>query len=240
MMKRFSLHYSILLFSCISLVGCATGSGGSQSCIDAECNLYCTQQGYGWGECLQGACLCHYTPLGLDGGWHPWHRDDAGDSCGGCPWGRICCDGVCIPVEEDPMNCGACGRVCKDGEQCINGWCLCGGVTSCYEGVEKCCDGICVNILYDFTNCGDCGVQCEDDTGPECLEGHCVCPELGEPNPRVCAGTYEDMCCPRTFLASGGCKNLGNDRAHCGSCGHACDFFNGEICFMGGCVLGQN
>lgn len=219
-------------------VGCARG-GAKSYCDSVSCQGHCQEIGYGWGECYQGACLCRYTPLGMDGGWHPWHYGDATDECGGCEEGTLCCGGACIEVEFDPNNCGICGRVCGDGEQCINGWCLCGGVTSCYEE-EKCCNDECVNILYDPTHCGDCGVECLDETGPDCFEGNCVCPVVGEPNPTACDGTYEDMCCPRTFLASGGCTDLGNDREHCGTCGHTCDFLNGETCFLGQCVLGQN
>jgi hypothetical protein len=242
--KRASFREFLFLLSAAALasvaaVGCATGSGATGSCEESSCTMYCQQQDYGWGECLEGACLCHYTPKGQDGGWHPWDHIDGSDECGGCPWGELCCNGSCISVESDPLNCGACNRACSEGEQCVNGWCLCGGVTSCAENIEKCCNGECVNILYDPTNCGDCGIECESETGPECAEGECVCPVIGEPNPTACEGTYEDMCCPRTFLASGGCVDLGNDREHCGSCGHSCDFLNGEICFGGQCVLGQ-
>ncbi len=219
-------------------VGCAQGGTAGESCDDVTCQSYCQQAGYGQGECVEGACLCHYTPTGLDGGWHQWTRDGA-DACGGCGDGEMCCDGICVGVLSNPTNCGFCGKTCAEGEQCVNGWCLCGGQSHCYEN-EKCCNGECVNILYDPTNCGDCGVECEQDIGPECVEGQCVCPVIGDPNPRPCAGTREDMCCPRTFLASGGCTDLDNDREHCGACEKSCDFANGEICFMGQCVLGQN
>ena len=210
-----------------------------EGCEPASCQSYCEETGYRAGECVQGACLCHYLPVGPDGAsWHPWQWD-GGDACGGCADGQACCGSVCKDILSDPLNCGRCGKVCGEGEECVNGWCTCGGHSPCYD-FEKCCDGECVNVLYDPTNCGDCGVECQPETGPECFEGECVCPEIGNANPRACAGTRDDMCCPRTFLASGGCVDLDNDREHCGACGHSCDTFNGEICFMGQCVLGQN
>ncbi|MCD6498474.1 MAG: hypothetical protein J7M25_09280, partial [Deltaproteobacteria bacterium] len=219
--------------------GCAQGGDRVENCSPSSCSDYCRQQNYGWGECVQEACLCHYSALGQDGGaWHPWNLD-GGDACGGCPEGQLCCGGVCKDVEFDPTNCGLCDRVCAEGEQCVHGWCKCGGTSTCYEH-EKCCDGQCVNLLFDPTNCGDCGVECKPETGPDCVEGQCVCPEVGNDHPRVCAGTNDDMCCPRRFLSSGGCVDLGFDREHCGSCSKSCDYFNGETCFSGQCVLGQN
>jgi hypothetical protein len=42
------------------------------------------------------------------------------------------CDGVCIDLEEDPDNCGACGFTCRVGEACVAG--NCGGLYQ-FEGI---------------------------------------------------------------------------------------------------------
>jgi hypothetical protein len=219
-------------------VGCAASV--QNECERQVCDSVCRNAGYAQGYCgIDQDCHCSYD-VGGNNHWNPWEVPDAGDACGGtCPTRQLCCEGSCKDVESDPQNCGLCGRVCGEGEQCVNGWCVCGDAGTCIEGSEKCCEGQCVNILYDPTNCGDCGVECQAETGPECLEGTCVCPNLTE-SPRACDGTYEDMCCERTFLAAGGCFNLGDDREHCGSCDNTCPVFEGSICLAGQCTESPN
>ena len=45
----------------------------------------------------------------------------AGDECEQA--GFKLCGPVCIPVVDDPDNCGRCGRICRDGVDCIEGRC---------------------------------------------------------------------------------------------------------------------
>ncbi|MEZ4470923.1 MAG: hypothetical protein R3F60_09005 [bacterium] len=33
------------------------------------------------------------------------------------------CDGVCVPLRDNPLNCGRCGRVCREGIACVEGRC---------------------------------------------------------------------------------------------------------------------
>ena len=43
-----------------------------------------------------------------------------------CP-GYTSCNGVCTNLQGDPMNCGACGKVCEiQGDSCVMGVCQCG------------------------------------------------------------------------------------------------------------------
>lgn len=205
-------------------------------CESTSCDAICRNAGYVNGYCgIDKVCHCTYDIHG-NSNWNPWAVPDGGDACeGACMARQMCCDGECKSVEFDPDHCGLCGRKCGEGESCVHGWCQCGEMGKCIEALEKCCDGQCVNIQYDPTNCGDCGVACQADTGPECVDGECVCPNLTA-NPRACEGTYEDMCCERTFLAGGGCFNLRNDREHCGSCERTCPVFEGSICVLGNCT----
>jgi len=234
---RLTFLAATLLAAALFAAGCAASV--QNECETQSCDALCRNAGYVHGYCgIDKACHCSYE-LQTNSNWNPWDIPDGGDACGGCPTRQLCCDGQCKAVETDTDNCGVCGRTCLEGEQCVNGWCTCGGMGACIEGYEMCCDGVCANILYDPTNCGGCGNQCEADTGPECYEGQCVCPDLTG-TPRICAGTYEDMCCERTFLAAGGCFNLGDDREHCGTCENSCPVFEGSICLLGNCTESLN
>jgi len=42
---------------------------------------------------------------------------------GKCNEIETCCNGLCIDLSTDPNNCGECGRVCPEGQICVNGDC---------------------------------------------------------------------------------------------------------------------
>ena len=86
----------------------------------------------------------------------------------GCPSGTTDCDGQCIDLETDRLNCGACGVVCAAGEIC-DGSGVC--ELSCQEGLED-CGGTCTNLATDRLNCGACGVECA--AGEVCDGRGCV------------------------------------------------------------------
>ena len=50
--------------------------------------------------------------------------------CGGCPSGQTCCPspriGVCVDLQNDPLNCGICTRQCPQVTtgSCVNGNCV--------------------------------------------------------------------------------------------------------------------
>ena len=54
-----------------------------------------------------------------------WPEDDgcaaAGDVCEQRGYGL--CDGICLPLLDNPLHCGRCGRACSDGIECIDGRC---------------------------------------------------------------------------------------------------------------------
>ncbi len=86
---------------------------------------------------------------------------------------------VCVDVLIDTSNCGRCGNVCRAGESCISGSCVCPDA--------RCGDRCGVNLMTDNSNCGACGTICA--AGTTCQSGRCaaVCPMF-------CAGTAD--CAP--------------------------------------------
>lgn len=145
--------------------GCADLMWDPTNC--GACNNVCNILG---GEtCILGACE---VVINFSDGGMPV---DAGDSCGGCPSGQECCDGLCITTTADEDNCGCCGNSCNTGESCTNGACGCNGGPSCQAG-EVCCATGCVDPFEDEENCGGCGIQCTmstECTVPHCFEGFC-------------------------------------------------------------------
>ena len=64
-----------------------------------------------------------------------------------CATGRMCCGGFCVNLQNDPFNCGACGKMCEGNTSfCLNGTCqaptclapiLCGAGSFCCG--NSCC-----------------------------------------------------------------------------------------------------
>ncbi|AKV03941.1 hypothetical protein AKJ09_10604 [Labilithrix luteola] len=97
----------------------------------------------------------------------------------GCADGETNC-GVegCKQLDDDPLHCGGCNRVCPgNGRPHFTPSCslgVCGG--ACAEHYAD-CDGIVsngceVNTRVDNTNCGACGNACAKDQ--VCSEGRCL------------------------------------------------------------------
>ena len=127
------------------------------------------------------------------------------------------CDGVCISLQNDTQNCGACGNQCGFGLFCIAGQCTCqAGFSACPSPFGG--GNVCINTTSDRRNCGGCGAVCPGGQLGACVAGACTC----QPGYTAC-GTGTDAC-----------KNLAFDRANCGSCGNACSAV--EVCNNGQCV----
>ncbi len=91
------------------------------------------------------------------------------------------CDGMTdedFPVQADPLNCGACGRVCMlphATPKCEMGTCK---VDTCDMGWNNCNmmdpDGCESNPLTDVNNCNGCGNVCSSQNAtPSCVGGAC-------------------------------------------------------------------
>jgi hypothetical protein len=95
----------------------------------------------------------------------------------GCSGGRFACGGVCVDLQTDPRNCGACGNECFAFQICSAGTCGCecaAGLTVCAEGCNACA---CHDLRTDPTHCGSCATVCA--TGEICFDGSCVRPDAG-------------------------------------------------------------
>jgi hypothetical protein len=168
--------------------GC--GGGKKVPWVDA-CSPACPSGEVCWaGSCLPAAaCAAPFTacPYSDDAlGCTDLRADPF--NCGGC--GLRCLGGVCLEsvcrdeskscasvglaecvdaagqaycafVDNDPLDCGACGTACDvaAGEQCAAGACQPAGTTCESLGRTPCPSG-CADLPTDPYNCGQCGNVC--------------------------------------------------------------------------------
>lgn len=97
---------------------------------------------------------------------------DAGQALRPCPPGFTDCNGLCVDLLTDNLNCGRCGVACFPTEQCRFGQCC--GVT------EELCGNVCTDLSRDEFNCGTCGFRCEP--GLDCVLGICTPVTPSSPN----------------------------------------------------------
>ncbi len=143
----------------------------------------------------------------------------AGDACVGsacpCPSGLDRCDGGCVDLANDPINCGSCGGGCAHYQFCHMRQC------TCLPTFTQ-CGASCIQFSSSPDHCGACNVApCA--AGSRCENSACV------------SGTT----CGAGFL---GC-NVGGRTAcgileagvpYCGSCGTVCG--PDQTCAAGTCV----
>ncbi len=106
------------------------------------------------------------------------------------------CDGGCVSLATDPLNCGACQFTCLAGQSCQAGAC----VEQC-TGMLTACGSSCTDLATDAFNCGSCGSRCSGAVS--CVDGTCACP----------AGKT---------LCGGACTDVTADARNCGGCGIWC------------------
>ncbi len=82
-----------------------------------------------------------------------------------CPFGGVCCAGVCVDNTTDEANCGTCGIRCPSGRTCTAGACNCAGNSECigagYGPLASCfmnrCQCVCTGNPNDRVECfGQC------------------------------------------------------------------------------------
>lgn len=110
------------------------------------------------------------------------------------------CDGRCVDAKTDILNCGACGRSCGGGAQCVDGDCACSG------NATK-CGNACFDLNASADNCGACGKACP--AGATCTAGECGC------------GLGQTSC-------GAACADLETDPNNCGACGTVCTAAAGQ------------
>ncbi len=127
-----------------------------------------------------------------------------------------CCNGSCVDLAQDPLNCATCGA------SCASGLCVQGGPFGIPGG------GACYTPAS--SNCGFGG--CTGDTfcaGGRCVQRSCTSGFSGG----TCQTSASEagMCCPQGFGSV--CVNPKSDVQHCGGCGIACGA--GATCNNGVC-----
>lgn len=194
---------------------------------------------------LAGACSSESGPVAMHDA-NANSTPDGGEHCTGL---FECGDGSCVDIDNDALNCGACGKTCGAEQACLNRTC----VDYCGPGTEICA-ATCVDTDYDPDHCGACGEACDDGAycwlgeceyctpGTEQCDGQCV--DLGKDESNCgscdnhCVGAEycaDGVCCgPSETNCSDVCVDLQVDKDNCEACGNACP--QSEVCREGGCV----
>jgi len=158
-----------------------------------------------------------------------------------CPAGFGDCDGLPTNGCETSLltfaNCGACGRTCAAGEQCLEGRC----------GVPPLSPAQCGTGFYDcdfnpangcetpesVDACGGCGMRCpRTNATAACSAGMCSFECL--PGYADCTSDHRFGCL--THLDDG--DIMGDNVENCGMCGHRCTYAAAHAaCIAGACSL---
>ena len=180
-----------------------TCSAGLTACGDACVNLQLDSGNCG--ACGQGCS--RETPI-CSGG-RCVATEDAGP-IQNCAPPFAFCDGVCVNLQTDPLNCGACGEECGVND-CTGG--VCGEASASLQNCAPpfaVCGGACVDTSSDPLNCGACGVACA--AGETCQQGACTATTTNAPA-LVCDAGLTDC--------GGTCVDLQTNDFHCGGCSSA-------------------
>ncbi len=152
--------------TCASTCGALTEC--SSACVDTsvdpahcgDCDTACDAAPGASAFCMAGGCRLACDALSGD------CNADLGASGG---------DGCETPLATDPINCGACGRVCTVTNAtagCAAGACT---IAMCDTGYGDCngslSDGCEADVSTDDYNCGACGTVCP--AGASCVGGTC-------------------------------------------------------------------
>jgi hypothetical protein len=181
---------------CNSVLPCPAGETCCDgSCVDLQsdishcgtCRNTCGGQG---SDCYQGSCRCGEGGL--------TYCEKPGYNGGPCD------DPLpnCFNLHQDICNCGRCGHICEQDEDCLGGDCVCKDKTRRLASGKCCPEG--------HLTCGD---HC-CDLAEKCEGGKCVC-KNGKPHcgprsgSRVCC-TKDQECCGKgssqTCCQKGKCK----------------------------------
>jgi len=99
-----------------------------------------------------------------------------------CTVGRTCCGSGCVNLQNDPLNCGLCGKRCEaNAPYCGDGTCK---APPCTPGTELCAG----NSICCGSTCCKLGDICCQDQGPISIAPSCFTPTASAPTcPQGCA-----------------------------------------------------
>ncbi len=86
-----------------------------------------------------------------------------------CPGQQIACGEICVDLDADDLNCGACGTMCPSGQSCVARTC----VADCAAPMMA-CGAECVDVQTSEAHCGGCDDACTPRG--ECIAGDCAEP----------------------------------------------------------------
>jgi hypothetical protein len=206
---------------------CALGCKGDGDCAATPSTPHCNTSDHLCVQCLSPTDCpvgkqCSPSGSCVDG------CTTAAPNCGT----NQCCSNLCINVNTDLSNCGACGRACSSAHVttpgCNNKLCapLCAaGWGDCNHPIAPNADDGCETNLYDVTHCGSCtGAACNlPHATPDCPAGSCTVKTCNA-NYFDCNAKASDGCeCPGADLGgtAGGCCTGGTcQTAHTDGFGH--------------------
>lgn len=154
-----------------------------------------------------------------------------------CPPNQTCCDGVCVDLQMDENNCGACGNVCAPGEECIGGDCKrpgCTDASACNYDMMATYD----NSSCEYVTCAGCTdmLACNYDASATYANSNCEY--------ESCAGCTDAIACNYDAIATydnGSCEY--QSCAGCldpGACNYdataICDDYSCEYISCTGCT----
>jgi len=94
-----------------------------------------------------------------------------------CGTERTCCANECANLQNDPKNCGSCGKVCTGTTYCGGGQCIEPPCTATCTSGQPCCG----------SSCCSAGQLCCDPQGPLDTEPRCTAPSDTGTCPMGCA-----------------------------------------------------
>jgi hypothetical protein len=178
--------------------------------------------------------------------------DRCGGSCGTCPAGHPCLNGLCDGKPLAPVpKCG--DGICQTSETCATcaSDCACAPGDNCLAGVCVDCQDLCTKAgadcgLLQGCNCGTCpgacdtckANQCVEDCNCRCTRAGATCGKIGGCSCGQCSGTC-NLClggdcvpdCDCRCKAAGATCGAISGGCNCGGCAEC------ETCAEGGCKL---
>jgi hypothetical protein len=145
---------------------------GKKVCQKGKCKPKSNGTGCSGGTCQGGRCVSNQSAVLL-----------------GCPPGTTECNGRCVDLASDPLNCGSCGKRCQLNATCTGGVCTC-VQSGCAISPATCCP---VGVSIPC--------QCADELGSDTFLNGATCDSIIDRCPagfQICVGAQGtcQACCP--------------------------------------------